>query len=110
MEGRMMQTAIIGREAERERDREEEEQKNRQKYKYERVATDASNVAASHIEDAAEELDPELDLEIERDTFQWKHSNVEAYRRSLQKSTRRRLLTMTLGIVGVLLFLYWAVM
>jgi hypothetical protein len=108
MGDRKIQAVIGSKEAERERD--EGDQKNYQKYKYERVPTDASDVSASHIEDAAEESDPELELEIERDTFQRKHSNLETHLRSFQKGNRGRLVTMAGGIVGVLLFLYWAVM
>lgn len=102
----MIQAVIGGKEAERER--EEDEQHNDQKHKYEPVAGDDSE--SSHIEDATEESDPELELEIERDTFQRKHSNLEAHLRRFRKSSRGRLITMAFGIVGVLLFLYWAVM
>jgi hypothetical protein len=99
----MMQAVIGGKEVERQRP--EEGMQNGQKYKYQRVASDASQV-----EDQAEESDPELELEIERDTFQRKHSNLEAHLKSFRKSSRVRLITMVSGVVGVLLFLYWAVM
>jgi hypothetical protein len=104
MGARIIQAVIGG--VEREREREEEEQNGEGKmYKYERVASDAS-----HAEEEEEESDPELDLEIERDTFQRKHSNLEAHLRRFRKSNRGRVITMAFGVVGVLLFLYWAVM
>jgi hypothetical protein len=85
--------------------REEEEQNVESKYKYERVATDAS-IAGEEVE----ESDPELEQEIANDNFKRQHSDLEAHLRSFQKSNRGRVVTMGLGIMGVLLFLYWAVM
>ena len=106
MGARLIQ-AVIG--AEREREWEEEENgggnAGRKGYKYERVDSDPS--VAEEVED---ESDPELELEIERDTVLRKHSNLEAHLRSFRKSNRGRVITMAVGVVGVLLFLYWAVM
>jgi hypothetical protein len=106
MVDKTIQAIIGGKQAAKER--KEEEQKNGQKYTYKRIASDDSN--STHIEDQAEESDPELDLEIQRDTFQRKHSNLEAHLRSFRKNNGGRVITMAFGVIGVLLFLYWAVM
>jgi hypothetical protein len=108
MDAQMIQAVIGANEAEhnREQEQEEENARERQGYKYEPVPT------AHHDEELndTEESDFELELEIERDTFQRQHSNLEAHLRSFRKSNRGRAITMAFGVVGVLLFLYWAVM
>lgn len=100
----MVQAVIGSKEADRER--QEEESGEGQQYKYEPLP---STLHEADLNDT-EESDPELELEIERDTFQIKHSNLEAHLRSFRKTNRGRFITMGLGVVGVLLFLYWAVM
>jgi hypothetical protein len=104
MESRVVEAVLADKGAEQRRQSEKEERK----YKYERVATDASD--AAHFENVIEESDPELELEIEEDTYRRRHSNLEAHLRSFSRSNKSRCVTMGFGIVGILLFLYWGLM
>lgn len=88
-------------------DREERETSAEgRKYKYELLPS------AHHNEELndSESSDPELEADMALDTFRRKHSNLEAHLRSFRKSSRGRIITMAFGVVGILLFLYWAIM
>ena len=112
----MIQAVIRGKDAEGERNH--EDQRNGLKYKYERVDSDDNNSTNStyltnltHFENVVDESDPDLESDIAGDTYyQSNHSNPEVHLRTSQKSRRGRVITMAFGIVGVMLFLYWAVM
>ena len=102
MGARMLQAAISG--MERDQDRKEHKRTGVGKmYKYERVPSD-------HTEEEEERSDPELEVDIEKDAFQQKNWNLEAHLRSFLKNNRGRVVTMAVGVVGVLLLLYWAMM
>ena len=106
MADRMINAVIPGKKTERAR--EEEHHQGGQRYRYERLAAEESN--SIHIDNTVEESHPEPGLEIERDAPRRKYPILIAHLRNYKKDPRLRVIAMAFGIVGVALFLYWAVM
>ena len=105
MNGKLQQMVIGAAEYARERGWKDEGEES-QEHRYEHVPTFHHEAELR----SSEESDPELELEIQRDAYQNKHSNLEAHLRTFRQRGRGGFFTIALGIIGSLLFLYWLVL